>query len=1106
MKEKQLHQTFPLSRQALSQISLTSDFDYIEINNARLLCYLLGKTQSPFTAGELIAIGFIGKVFLRLIENYNYLSSTSSASQFYEYFLDHLGPSKAIDAVSELLSIYPANNSNFQTEFLRSFSSPQLIKKAFMEAFFQSTFLIALANDNPALRMSDGVFSVPSFRESSSYTLIWKVLEGFSSTQSMYPDRGVSLLDLLKKPARAHPYSIHDQLVYIRDNWSLLLGEDLFTALLQALDQIKEERKIQSLKLKINQNPLGFSFHPNLNYGEEIAFSEDKDWMPGLVLIAKNIFVWLYQLTKQYNRPIYHLDHIPDDELATLSEWGFTGLWLIGIWQRSPASQQIKQLCGSPDAIPSAYSLYDYTIADALGGKPAFEDLSQRAKQYGIRLAGDMVPNHMGLFSKWVVEYPERFLSLSNKPFPNYSYSGPDLSGDPRISLFLEDHYFDKTDAAVVFKRVDKTSGHTTFIYHGNDGTSMPWNDTAQLDFSRQEVRECVIQTIIDVAKKFPIIRFDAAMTLTKKHFHRLWFPEPGSGGAIPTRSVFGLTKTEFDQMMPIEFWREVVDRIAQEAPDTLLLAEAFWMMEGYFVRTLGMHRVYNSAFMHMLRDEDNSDFRNLIKKTLEFDPEILKRYVNFMNNPDEETAKAQFGSDGKYFGVCAIMSTIPGLPMFGHGQIEGYEEKYGMEYQRSYYNEIPDVRLIERHRREIFPLLRKRHLFAGSVNFRLYDFHTSDVSVNKDVIAFSNRADAESALIIFHNKWGATKGAIHQSVDINGNASPLLNNLGLDLDKDFLIFKDHITSLEYLLPIRDIQKNGIDFDLGAYHYHVFLNFSTVDDPDKIYSQLHDKLNGKGTISISQACLELKLDPLSQAINDLNGILSAPKKTKPLEVIPKSDYLDFQFSLSQISDSFQNAYQVQYPKTKDFVRSADSWLHSLYQYIFQFEYTDKHSGIIIFSLLTWGLFHDFRYSLPEDAWSQFCKFLSLHLTKSDSDKYYNPEIVYQLLALLNNVSNEFSGLLLDLSAITDFWFSNEFCREFINIHVHEGLSWFNQERIVILFEATRGFLLVNKIQDGSISHDSLTRHKSISDQLSNAFYSALDKSGFQEDGFRRAII
>ena len=53
---------------------------------------------------------------------------------------------------------------------------------------------------------------------------------------------------------------------------------------------------------------------------------------------------------------------------------------------------------------------------------------------------------------------------------------------------------------------------------------------------------------------------------------------------------------------MPEEFWREVVDRVAAEAPDTLLLAEAFWLMEGYFVRTLGMHRVYNSAFMNMLK------------------------------------------------------------------------------------------------------------------------------------------------------------------------------------------------------------------------------------------------------------------------------------------------------------------------------------------------------------------------------------------------------------------------------------------------------------------------------------------------------------------------
>src|SRR5690606_24320241 len=132
----------------------------------------------------------------------------------------------------------------------------------------------------------------------------------------------------------------------------------------------------------------------------------------------------------------------------------------------------------------------------------------------------------------------------------------------------------------------------------------MPWNDTAQLNYLKPEIREAVIQTILEVARRSPIIRFDAAMTLAKKHYQRLWFPEPGTGGDIASRAGQGMTKAQFDEIFPQEFWREVVDRVAQEAPDTLLLAEAFWMMEGYFVRTLGMHRVYNSAFMNMLRDE----------------------------------------------------------------------------------------------------------------------------------------------------------------------------------------------------------------------------------------------------------------------------------------------------------------------------------------------------------------------------------------------------------------------------------------------------------------------------------------------------------------------
>jgi hypothetical protein len=284
----------------------------------------------------------------------------------------------------------------------------------------------------------------------------------------------------------------------------------------------------------------------------------------------------------------------------------------------------------------------------------------------------------------------------------------------------------------------------------------MPWNDTAQLNYLNSEVRQAVIETILSVARKFPIIRFDAAMTLAKRHYQRLWFPEPGSGGDIPSRSDFGLSKAAFDQAFPQEFWREVVDRVAAEVPDTLLLAEAFWLMEGYFVRTLGMHRVYNSAFMNMLRDEKNQEYRLVMKNTLEFDPEILKRYVNFMNNPDERTAVDQFGKGDKYFGICMVMATLPGLPMFGHGQIEGFTEKYGMEYRRAYWDEQPDSYLVERHNREIFPCCVVV-TFSPARFFALCDFYLPS-HVNEDVYAYSNQRGDERGLR-FNNRFADTPG-----------------------------------------------------------------------------------------------------------------------------------------------------------------------------------------------------------------------------------------------------------------------------------------------------------------------------------------------------------
>ena len=176
---------------------------------------------------------------------------------------------------------------------------------------------------------------------------------------------------------------------------------------------------------------------------------------------------------------------------------------------------------------------------------------------------------------------------------------------------------------------------------------------------------------------------------------------------------------------MPDEFWREVVDRVAAEVPGTLLLAEAFWL-HGRLLRPHARHapRVQQRLHEHAARRRERASTARYLKKTIEFDPDILKRYVNFMSNPDERTAIDQFGSGDKYFGVATLMATLPGLPMFGHGQIEGFTEKYGMEFQRAALCTSTESRTWSRATtRDRAAAARTVGCLRRAHNFLLYDF-----------------------------------------------------------------------------------------------------------------------------------------------------------------------------------------------------------------------------------------------------------------------------------------------------------------------------------------------------------------------------------------------
>ncbi|MDR3792841.1 MAG: alpha-amylase family glycosyl hydrolase [Terracidiphilus sp.] len=894
---------------AESLFSFTGNVVFANMTACRDFAYRMNQVRDvekhpelAVHAGKLFAMGLIDEVSHVLMARYREQYDPECMTSALEWFGEKVGTRELDTMLLTFVKQFPGQSVLRGLETPAQWLAGESDGVQHRAAALEELLLLWMANRNPAFKPFSELFEDSRLAEKTVYRQVTQQLPEYFATRPLIPladAKPMSLLALLSAPLDSSPDSLSEQLQLIRKLWKPLIGTSLERFLQMAGEILHEEElaiwmqfnppaaqaraaadEAARLRGERGEQPAGgpVATAQVPTFGDPAheyeKFSPDTAWMPTAVLIAKSTYVWLAQLSRKYSRHIGRLDEIPDEDLAELAERGINTLWLIGVWERSRASKTIKLLCGNTDAVASAYSLFDYSIAGDLGGEAAYTALRDRAFHHGVRLASDMVPNHMGIDSPWVVEHPEWFIGRDQSPYPSYSFNGPDLSSDARVELKIDDHYYTQTDAAVVFRRVDKATGATRFIYHGNDGTSFPWNDTAQLDYLNPAVREQVIQTILHVARLFPVIRFDAAMTLAKRHFHRLWFPGPGASGAIPSRAEYGMSQQEFDQAMPHEFWREVVDRVAAEVPGTLLLAEAFWLMEGYFVRTLGMHRVYNSAFMVMLRDEDNAKYRSVLKNTIEFDPDILKRYVNFMSNPDERTAIDQFGKGDKCFGVAVMMSTLPGLPMFGHGQIEGFTEKYGMEYRWPRYQEDPDRWLVERHQREVAPLLKRRWLFAESANFLLYDFYLPSGAVDENVFAYSNRSGTESALVVYNNRYGSSQGSIDHSAAYADKAAGelcrrrLAEGLGLSGDRSaILAYRDSISGLEYLRRAASVLDNGFAFDLHAYQCHVFLDWRelqpTAEEP---WDRLCDQLNGRGVPDLHDALVNLELQPVHAAL------------------------------------------------------------------------------------------------------------------------------------------------------------------------------------------------------------------------------------------------
>ena len=341
-----------------------------------------------------------------------------------------------------------------------------------------------------------------------------------------------------------------------------------------------------------------------------------------------NTWVWLSDLSEKYGTTL-NLGNVPTAEWDAIADYGFDSVWLMGVWERSPAgiaiANQNQNLLNdfrkalhdfkSQDNVGSPYCVRRYIVDQHLGGPGGLATARKELAKRRMSLLLDFVPNHVAPDHPWAVEHPEYFISGSTD----------DARRDPASYI---------------------TIGNRVFAC-GRDPFFPAWPDVVQLNGFQPGLRRAVIETIHSIAQQCDGIRCDMAMLLMNPIFERTWGARAGHRPAT-------------------EYWSEVIPETKRVHPHFLFIAEAYWDLE-WELQQQGFDFCYDKRLYDRLEHESAESVRLHLCADLKYQEKLLR----FLENHDEPRAAATFTS-AKERVAAVTTATLPGPRLFHEGQFEG--------------------------------------------------------------------------------------------------------------------------------------------------------------------------------------------------------------------------------------------------------------------------------------------------------------------------------------------------------------------------------------------------------------------------------------------------
>jgi hypothetical protein len=341
-----------------------------------------------------------------------------------------------------------------------------------------------------------------------------------------------------------------------------------------------------------------------------------------------NTWVWLSELSEKYGISV-DLSSVPSADWDAIAAYGFDAVWLMGVWERSPAGIAIanrnENLLNDfrralPDFRPqdnvgSPYCVRRYVVENHLGGPNGLAIARKELAKRGMRLILDFVPNHVAPDHPWVVDHPEYFIRGNISDARNNPASYIEVQGS--VCACGKDPYFPA------------------------------WPDVLQLNAFKPGLRQAAIETISTIASQCDGVRCDMSMLLLNAIFEHTWGQRAG-------------------QRPTTEYWDEVIPAIKKAAKGFIFIAEAYWDLE-WELQQNGFDFCYDKRFYDRLENDNAESVRLHLCAALAYQEKLLR----FIENHDEPRAAATF-SPTKEQAAAVTISSLPAAKLFHEGQFEG--------------------------------------------------------------------------------------------------------------------------------------------------------------------------------------------------------------------------------------------------------------------------------------------------------------------------------------------------------------------------------------------------------------------------------------------------